>query len=148
MRHIHRIHNSDDVGISENKIPAHSLVLSSSSRILLNIFICGFFFSLLESFDIFSDIDYVVLGATLRLLLSCFLLLRSGHLLLLAIGLDAFDGLVIEVGADAGGSLKVVVRLEELIELHEALAEVVHANAAIFVEIEAHVVVLDKDLDV
>ena len=67
---------------------------------------------------------------------------------MLAIALDASYCLVIEIGADAGGCLKVVVRLEELIELHEALTEVVHANAAIFVEVEAHVVVLDKDLDI
>ena len=85
---------------------------------MLNVFICGFFFSLLESFDIFSDINYVVLGTALRLLLGRFLLLRSAHLFLLAIGLDASDGLIIEVGADTSSGLKVVVRLEELIELH------------------------------
>jgi len=66
----------------------------------------------------------------------------------LAITLDASYGLVIEVGADAGGCLKIVVRLKEFIELHEALAEVVHADTAIFIEVKTQVVVLDKDLDI
>ena len=67
---------------------------------------------------------------------------------MLAIALDASDSLVVEVGANAGCCLKIVVRLKELIELHEALAKVVHANAAILIEVKAHVVVLNKDLDI
>ena len=67
---------------------------------------------------------------------------------MLAISLDASYGLVIKVGANASGCLKIVVRLKELIELHEASAEVVHANTAIFIEVKTKVVVLDKDLDI
>ena len=57
-------------------------------------------------------------------------------------------GLVVKGRAYAAGGLNVVVALEELVEVLEACAEVVNADRAVLVEVQAQVVVLHEHLDV
>ena len=58
------------------------------------------------------------------------------------------NGLVVKIAFDASRCLKIVVGLEELIELEKVRPHVIHAHSAILVKIKAHVAVSHEHLHV
>lgn len=56
--------------------------------------------------------------------------------------------MVVDGGLNPRSRLNVVVVLEEVVELLEALAEIFHADLAVFIKVKAQVIVLDEHLDI
>lgn len=76
----------------------------------------------------------------------------SGHLLTpglgLSVALKQALSLIVDGGLDPRSSLDIVVVLEELVELLQALTKIVHADVAVLVKVEAQVIVLHEHLHV
>lgn len=92
-------------------------------------------------------LDYLYfVDCALGLLLSGLLSLRL--FLRVALSFDHADSLSVEIRADPCSLLDVVVTLEEFVELSQAAAKVLHADAAILIEIKAQVIIVHEDLDI